>query len=67
MDGLPDPEGRRVPVLARGDIEPGVFHRASEGELYQLENSGAQWQKLAVDWAERFAPQQVSDMAVVES
>jgi len=67
MDGLPDPEGRRVPVIARSDIEPGVFYLASEDELYRSANSGAEWQKLTVDWAERSSPQNASDIAVVES
>jgi hypothetical protein len=67
MDGLPDPEGRRVPILARNDIERGVFYLASEGELYRSANSGAEWQKLTVDWAERCSPQHASDIAVVES
>ena len=67
MDGLPDPEGRRVPILARNDIERGVFYLASEGELYRSANSGAEWQKLTVDWAERHSPQHASDIVVVES
>jgi hypothetical protein len=56
-----------VPVLARTDIEPGVFYLASEGELYRSADSGAQWQRLRVDWTERCSPQHASDIAVVES
>ena len=67
LHGLPDLEGRRVPVLARSDIEPGVFYLPSEGELYRSANSGAEWQKLTVDWPERCSPQHASDIAVVES
>ena len=65
--GLPDPKGRRVPILAPSDIEPGVFYLSSEDELYRSANSGAEWQKLTVDWAERSSPQNASDIAVVES
>ena len=65
MDGLPDPKGRRVPVLAPGDSEPGVFYLSWEGELYRSANSSAAWQKLMVDWAERGSPQQARDIAVV--
>jgi hypothetical protein len=67
VDGLPGPKGRRVPVLARSDMEPGVFYLLSEGELYRSANSGAQWQKLTVDWAERSSPQHASNIVVVES
>ena len=67
VDGLPDPKGRRVPILAPSDIEPGVFYLSWEGELYRSANSGAEWQKLTVDWAERSSPQHASDIAVVES
>jgi photosystem II stability/assembly factor-like uncharacterized protein len=67
VDGLPDPEGRRVPILAPSDIEPGVFYLASEGELYRSENSGAEWQKLAVDWADGSSLKHAGDVAVVES
>ena len=67
LDGLPGFEGRRVPVLAGSDTEPGVFYLSSEGELYRSANSGAVWQKLTVDWAERSSPQHASDIAVVES
>ena len=66
-DGLPDPRGRRVPVIVPSDIEPGVFYLASEGDLYRTANCGAEWQKLTVDWAERGSPQQAGDIAVVES
>lgn len=65
--GLPDPEGRRMPILARSDIEPGVFYLASEGELYRSANSGAEWQKLTLDWGEPCSPQHASDIAAVES
>jgi hypothetical protein len=67
MDGLPDPEGRRVPILAPSDIEPGVFYLASEGELYRSENSGAEWQRLTVDWADGSSLKHAGDFAVVES
>ena len=67
LNGLPDLEGRRVPLLAPSDIEPGVFYLSSEDELYRSANSGAEWQKLAVDWAEHCSPQHASDIAVVES
>lgn len=67
MEGLPDLEGRRVPVLAPSDIEPGVFYLASEDELYRSANSGTEWQKLTVDWAERSSAQHASDITVVES
>jgi hypothetical protein len=67
VDGLPDPEGRRVPVLAPSDVESGVFYLHWEGELYQSANSGTEWQKLTVDWAKRHSPQHAGDIAVVES
>jgi hypothetical protein len=67
VDGLPDPQGRRVPVVAPSDIDPGVFYLSSEDELYRSANSCAEWQKLTVDWAERSSPQHASDIAVMES
>lgn len=67
LNGLPDPEGRRVPVLAASNLEPGVFYLAWEDELFRSADSGAGWQKLTVDYAERSSPRHASDIAVVES
>lgn len=64
---LPGSESRRAPVLARSEVEPGVFYLSSEGELYRSPNSGVEWRKLTVNWPERSSPQHARDAAVVES
>ena len=40
QDGLPDPKGIRIPVLAASRIEPGVFYCSTEGAAYRSEDGG---------------------------
>jgi hypothetical protein len=49
-DGLPDPRGVRIPVLAASRIEPGVFYCCAEGAVYRSEDGGVKWQKLSIQW-----------------
>ena len=50
QDGLPDPKGVRIAVLATSRIEPGVFYCSTEGAVYRSEDGGIKWQKLSVQW-----------------
>ena len=50
QDGLPDPKGVRIPVLATSRIEPGVFYCSTEGAVYRSEDGGMKWHKLSIQW-----------------
>ncbi len=50
QDGLPDPKGLRIPVLAASRLEPGVFYCSAEGAVYRSEEGGVNWQKLLIQW-----------------
>lgn len=50
QDGLPDPKGLRIPVLAASRLEPGVFYCSAEGAVYRSEEGGVTWQKLLIQW-----------------
>ncbi|WP_435334819.1 WD40/YVTN/BNR-like repeat-containing protein [Haloarchaeobius sp. TZWWS8] len=50
MDGLPEPEGFRRPVLAPDD-EPGAFLAAADDGLYRSDDGAHSWERV-VDWSE---------------
>ncbi len=60
QDGLPEPKGLRVPVVAASRVEAGVFYLCAEGEVYRSANDGLQWEKLAT------AAEYAGAMAIVE-
>ena len=66
QNGLPQPRGLRIPVVAASDIEPKVFYCSAEGMVYRSEDDGLQWQKLAVQWNEGIAAEHALAMAILE-
>ena len=65
-DGLPKPQGLRIPVVAASRVEPGVFYLSAEGEVYRSADEGLQWQKLAVQSNGKPAAEHAIAMAIVE-
>ena len=65
-DGLPEPRGLRIPVMAASRVEPGVFYLSVEGEVYRSADDGLQWQKLTVQWNGETAAEHAVDMTIVE-
>ena len=63
---LPDPQGLRIPVVAAGSSEPGVFHCSTEGMVYRSGDDGLQCQKLAVQWNSKATAGHATGMAIVE-
>ena len=66
QNGLPQPRGLRIPVLAASEIETKVFYCSAEGTVYRSEDDGLQWQKLAVQWVEGRQPEHALAMAMLE-
>ena len=63
-DGLPDPEGRVITVLASNEAEPGAFYALTNTGLYRSPNAGLTWERLDVEWSDRSRNQH--DLKVVE-
>ena len=66
QDGLPDPKGVRIPVLATSRIEPGVFYCSTEGAVYRSEDGGIKWQKLSVQWDGEASNEHPLNMGIAE-
>jgi photosystem II stability/assembly factor-like uncharacterized protein len=67
MKGIDGSFGRRIGVVARSEVEPGVFYFSSEGEVYRSANSGLEWQKLGIEYAGNSRIGHPVDIAIVES
>ncbi len=65
-DGLPAPQGLRIPVVAASRLDPGVFYLSAEGMVYRSADDGLRWQELAVQWNGKQAAERSVDMAIVE-
>jgi photosystem II stability/assembly factor-like uncharacterized protein len=65
-DGLPKPQGLRIPVVAASSVEPGLFYSSAEGMVWRSADDGLQWQKLAIQWIDDAAVEHAVDMAIVE-
>lgn len=63
-DGLPDSEGRVIPVLASNEAEPGVFYALTNTGIYRSPEAGLSWERMGVEWADRYRNQH--DLKVVE-
>src|SRR3984957_2244423 len=66
LEGLPDPQGLRIPVLAASSSVPGVFYCSAEGRVYRTEDDGLQWKQLAVQWNSKTTAEHATGMAIVE-
>ena len=64
MDGLPPPQGTRAFTVAADAAEAGVFYAVGGVGLYRSPDAGRHWERLVIDWPERFTRQHASGLAV---
>ncbi|HEY9516555.1 MAG TPA: hypothetical protein VIQ74_12840, partial [Gemmatimonadaceae bacterium] len=62
--GLPDPAGTTISVLATDPSETGVVYAANNRGVYHSPNMGAMWERLNIPWPERHHSQRIAGMAV---
>ncbi len=62
--GLPEPEGTLASLVATGE-EPGMFYVASNRGLYRSGGAGQSWERLQIEWPERYQSQHPRALAVV--
>lgn len=58
-EGLPEPKGTGIYVLASNEAEPGVFYAATGRGIYRSADAGLTWQQLDLAIPERFRWQRV--------
>ncbi|HKF76565.1 MAG TPA: glycosyl hydrolase [Candidatus Dormibacteraeota bacterium] len=63
-DGLPDPTGTTRAVLAASPAEPGAFYAASNRGLYRSADAGRTWDRLDLEWPDRYLSQAVGALVV---
>jgi hypothetical protein len=64
-DGLPEPRGTGIPMVAASRVEPGVFYLSAEREVYRSTDDGFEWQQLEIQWNGRPPAKQAVAMALV--
>lgn len=62
--GLPPAAGTTRTVLAANPAEPGVFYAGSSRGLFRSTDAGVGWERLDVEWPERYRRQSVSALVV---
>jgi photosystem II stability/assembly factor-like uncharacterized protein len=65
-EGLPEPGGTTVAVLARDSSRAGVFFAANNHGVYRSSDAGESWAPLELEWPDRFRNQRAAAMLVVE-
>jgi photosystem II stability/assembly factor-like uncharacterized protein len=65
-DGLPDPDGMLVPVLAADHSSPGDFYALTNHGLYQSDDVGKTWTRLNIAWPEEYYDQHPRGLSIVE-
>jgi photosystem II stability/assembly factor-like uncharacterized protein len=65
-DGLPEPEGTVIYVLATNHTEPGVVYAASNKGVFRSADAGRTWERLPVPWPARYLTQHVQGLAVTD-
>ena len=66
-DGLPEPAGTLVPVLATTPAEPHTFYALTNRGLFWSEDAGERWQQLELPWPERYLRQHPQALLVAEA
>ncbi len=61
-DGLPDPTGTTISSLATGSSADPAIYAANNRGLYSSPNGGMSWDRLELDWPERFQRQRVTGL-----
>jgi photosystem II stability/assembly factor-like uncharacterized protein len=67
QEGLPDPRGTRVYILAADPVESGLFYAATGSDLYISDDTGRSWQKLEIDWPGGFSARGANGLAILTS
>jgi hypothetical protein len=50
QDGLPEPRGQLIAVLATHEAEPGVFYAANNLGVFRSADAGSRWEALPIRW-----------------
>ena len=65
-EGLPDPQGTTVAVLASDPARSGVFYAANNHGAFQSEDRGETWVEIVTDWPDRFRSQRAATLLVLD-
>jgi photosystem II stability/assembly factor-like uncharacterized protein len=65
-DGLPSPEGLRIPVVTASRLESGVFYCWAGSRIFRSADSGLKWRELAVQWETSISDDPAMNVAVEE-
>lgn len=65
-EGLPSPNGLRIPVVAASRLESGVFYCCAGGRIFRSADSGVKWQELAVQWDASISSDPAMNVAIEE-
>jgi photosystem II stability/assembly factor-like uncharacterized protein len=63
-DGLPEPRGTTISVLATSRNEPHGIYAANNRGIFRSRDAGTSWERLDVRWPERFLQQSVQGLAL---
>ncbi len=63
-DGLPDPQGTRVYMLAAHPAQAGTFYAATGSALYTSTDGALSWQRIDVTWPDGWSSRGANGLAV---
>jgi photosystem II stability/assembly factor-like uncharacterized protein len=63
MNGLPEPAGTTISVLAAGPRERGVVYAANNRGIYRSHDQGESWEDLGIAWPAGYERERVAGMA----
>jgi photosystem II stability/assembly factor-like uncharacterized protein len=62
-EGLPDPKGTRVYILASHPAEAGIFYAATGSDLYRSTDAGFSWAKVNLTWPDNWSSRGANGLA----
>jgi len=65
-DGLPSPEGLRIPVVTASRLESGVFYCWAGSRIFRSADSGLKWRELAAQWETPISDDPAMNVAIEE-
>jgi hypothetical protein len=65
-DGLPEPKGTTISVLATSTREPHAIYAANNRGVFRSGDAGLTWQRLDVSWPERLLRQSVRGLGLAD-